>query len=193
VCINEFLIREGYLRLKSEPSAPTRLRPDMVDWDRTTAWGDGGYYARVFLNVAGRESHGTIAAGDVERVRAELRAKLEALGDEEGNSIGTRVFYPHEVYRECRGIPPDMIVYLGDLDWRSAGTVGNGRVHVFDNDTGPDDANHAEYGIFIYWDPRRDLGGRALSGLEIRDFAPTVLRYFGLPVPADMQGRVIPL
>ena len=84
------------------------------------------------------------------RVRAELRARLEALGDEKGQPIGTRALYPEEIYRECRGIAPDLVVYLGNLDWRSAGTVGNPGVHIFDNDTGPDDANHAQEGIFVW-------------------------------------------
>jgi predicted AlkP superfamily phosphohydrolase/phosphomutase len=110
IAINEFLMREGYLVLKSVPDTPTRLTADMVDWKRTTAWGDGGYYARVFLNVAGREPDGRVPAGEAARVRDEIKAKLEALGDEHGNSIGTRVYFPEEVYRECRGIPPDMIV-----------------------------------------------------------------------------------
>jgi predicted AlkP superfamily phosphohydrolase/phosphomutase len=189
VCINEFLIREGYLALKAYPSKPTRLKPDMVDWTRTTAWGDGGYYARVFLNVQGREADGVIAPGDVARVRAELRAKLEALGDPQGRPIGTRALYPEEIYRECRGIAPDLVVYLGNLDWRSAGTVGNGSVHVFDNDTGPDDANHAQEGIFVWHG--RGKGTVSEGTVSIYDVAPSILDYFNIPVPPEMIGKVL--
>jgi predicted AlkP superfamily phosphohydrolase/phosphomutase len=189
VCINEFLIREGYLTLKSYPSKPARLKPQMVDWKRTIAWGDGGYYARVFLNVQGREADGVVAPGDVARVRAELREKLEALGDENGRPIGTRALYPEEIYRECRGIAPDLVVYLGNLDWRSAGTVGNNSVHVFDNDTGPDDANHAQEGVFV-WHGR----GRSTVNdgpVSIYDVAPSILDYFNIPAPPEMIGKVL--
>jgi predicted AlkP superfamily phosphohydrolase/phosphomutase len=189
VCINEFLIREGYLTLKAYPSKPTRLKPEMVDWTRTRAWGDGGYYARVFLNIEGRESQGTIPPADVARVRAELRAKLEALGDENGNPIGTRALYPEEIYRECRGIAPDLIVYLGNLDWRSAGTVGNHAVHVFDNDTGPDDANHAQEGVFIWHG--RGKGTVSEGPISIYDVAPSILDYFNIAVPKEMIGKVL--
>jgi predicted AlkP superfamily phosphohydrolase/phosphomutase len=189
VCINEFLIREGYLALKSYPSGPTRLTPDMVDWTRTRAWGDGGYYARVFLNVEGRESRGVVAPGDVASVRAEIRRKLEALGDETGNPIGTRALYPEEIYRECRGIPPDLVVYLGNLDWRSAGTVGHGAIHVFENDTGPDDANHAQEGVFVWHARGRDT---VIQGaISIYDVAPSILDYFGVAAPEGMIGRVL--
>ena len=86
ICVNEWLRREGYLVLKEEPAEPTPLKPDMVDWAKTTAWGEGGYYCRLFLNVAGREPEGLVPADDYERVRDELKAKLEALGDEKGRA-----------------------------------------------------------------------------------------------------------
>ena len=47
------------------------------------------------------------------------------------------------------GVAPDLICYFGNLAWRSIGSVGDGRVQVRENDTGPDDANHAKYGIAI--------------------------------------------
>jgi predicted AlkP superfamily phosphohydrolase/phosphomutase len=190
VCINEFLIREGYLALKQYPAKPTRLVADMVDWDKTLAWGDGGYYARVFLNIEGREPRGRIAPGDVARVRSELKQKLEALGDETGRPIGTRVFFPEEVYRTCRGVPPDLIVYLGDLDWRSAGTVGGGKVHMFENDTGPDDANHAQEGVLV-WHNRGRAPSHPDGRFSIYDVAPSILDFYSIAPPAEMIGRVI--
>jgi predicted AlkP superfamily phosphohydrolase/phosphomutase len=190
VCINEFLIREGYLVLHETPTRPTRLKPEMVDWSRTTAWGDGGYYARVFLNIEGREPSGTIPAADVERVRSELAAKIEALGDEKGNSIGTRVYFPEDIYREHKGVAPDLVVYLGDLEWRSAGTVGTGSIHIFENDTGPDDANHAQEGIFI-WHNRGRATTRPVEKVSIYDVAPSILDYYSIEPPSEMIGRIL--
>ena len=81
ICVNEWLRREGYLVLRDEPAEPGPLKPEMIDWERTTAWGEGGYYCRLFLNVAGREPQGLVPPQDYERVRSELKQKLEALGD----------------------------------------------------------------------------------------------------------------
>ena len=47
------------------------------------------------------------------------------------------------------GVAPDLICYFGNLAWRSIGSIGDGRVQARENDTGPDDANHAKYGIAI--------------------------------------------
>jgi predicted AlkP superfamily phosphohydrolase/phosphomutase len=106
ICINEFFVREGLLTLKEYPKEPTPLKPNMVDWNNTRAWGEGGYYARVFLNVEGREPQGVIPAGERETFRAELKRTLEQLTDETGKNIGTKAFLPEEIYRTCNNIPP---------------------------------------------------------------------------------------
>src|SRR6476620_3304354 len=69
ICVNEWLLANGYLALSEKPDRPVPLSKVKVDWSQTKAWGDGGYYARVFLNVAGREPQGTVAPADYEKVR----------------------------------------------------------------------------------------------------------------------------
>jgi predicted AlkP superfamily phosphohydrolase/phosphomutase len=157
----------------------------MIDWEKTSVWGDGGYYARVFINVAGREPQGTVDPSGYEQLRDELKARLEALGDEEGAPIGTQVARPEELYDDVRGVPPDLLVYFGDLHWRSAGSVG-GPIHLRENDTGPDDANHAHEGLYIL----AGTNGARGRGPErrIEDIAPTILGLLGEPVPEGMKG-----
>ena len=62
--------------------------------------------------------------------------------------MGTTVHKPQDVYPEVRGIAPDLIVYFGDLEWRSVGTVGNPSIYTYENDTGPDGANHDRTAFF---------------------------------------------
>lgn len=190
ICINEWLMAEGYLTLKEVPSTVTPFGKVRVEWERTRAWGEGGYYGRLFLNVKGREPNGTIDPSQVETVRDELIERLETITDDTGRPIGVKAFKPERIYAACRGIPPDLIVYFGDLSWRSVGSVGYGSIWTFENDTGPDDANHAQHGIFIVHDPRWTQG-RPVEGARIMDIAPTILTLFGFPIPRDMQGRSI--
>lgn len=191
IAINEWLIQQGYLVLEESPKVPSRLEGVKVNWSKTTAWGSGGYYGRLFLNVKGREPFGVIAPEDYESTRDRLIAELEALGDPEGRPIGTRVLKPEDLYREIRGAaPPDLFVYFGDLRWRSVGTIGTGAIHTFENDTGPDDANHAPDGMLIAKGPGIAPQG-PVSGMQLMDVTPTVLRLFGLDVPPDLQGHAI--
>jgi ATP sulfurylase len=190
ICINEWLRREGYLTLKEEPQGIVPLEKVEIDWDRTMAWGAGGYYGRLFLNVRGREPQGIIPAEEYEIVRDEIVDRLSQITDESGVNIGTVAHKPQDVYGTCRNIPPDLMVYFGNLSWRSVGSVGHRDIRTRENDIGPDDANHAEQGIFIMYDPHRQGRGK-VEGPHLMDVASTLLDLFGLPVPGDMQGEVI--
>jgi predicted AlkP superfamily phosphohydrolase/phosphomutase len=91
-----------------------------------------------------------------------------------------------------RNVAPDLMVYFGNLDWRSIGTVGAKSLYTFDNDTGPDDANHDWHGIFIMKTPDGTPQPKGeLQGLRLYDVAPTVLRLFGQTPPPAMIGRSI--
>jgi predicted AlkP superfamily phosphohydrolase/phosphomutase len=187
-CVNEWLRREGLLVLKEMPSAPTPFNPAMVDWDRTRVWSEGGYYARVFLNMKGREPNGLIPPGDYERFRCEIADRLCALPDDAGRPMGTLVFRPDEIYREVRNVAPDLIAHFGGLYWRSIGGVGYDTLHIQENDTGPDDCNHAQSGVCILAAPGIPAAGR-LSSAHLLDITPTLLELAGLDPAEGMQGR----
>jgi predicted AlkP superfamily phosphohydrolase/phosphomutase len=188
VCFNEWLAREGYLRFEREPDGPTPIAKASVDWPSTIAWGDGGYYGRLFLNVKGREPDGTVDPSRYDEVREELIQKLEAMPGPDGDPLGTKVFKPQDVYPEVRGVAPDLLVYFGDLEWRSVGQVGTGRVFTYENDTGPDGANHDRAGVFaMVGAPDQSLGRR--EGLRLIDVGPSLLTLYGLEAPPGAQGR----
>ena len=169
ICVNEWLRREGYLVLKSEPPGPgTPLAKCDVDWSRTTAWAEGGYYARVFLNVKGREPQGIVKPSAYERTRGNLGHHLEQITDDRGQALKTVSHKPQRIYPRVEGIAPDLITIFGDRNWRAAGTLGWNAIHIFENDTGPDEANHAQDGYFNLVHPHEPAveGGRALDILD---------------------------
>jgi predicted AlkP superfamily phosphohydrolase/phosphomutase len=63
-------------------------------------------------------------------------------------------------------------------------------VYTFENDTGPDDANHDRYGIFVL-DLPGARGAGECGGLQLMDVAPTALRLMGLPVPRELEGTAL--
>ena len=190
ICINEWLREEGYLVPKKVPHERTKFDEADIDWTRTKVWGYGGYYGRLMLNIQGREPSGVIPSRAVHDVRNELKAKLEAMSDEQGSPLGTKVFFPDQVYREVHNIPPDLIIYFGDLDWRSQGSLGTGSIYTYENDTGPDEANHDIFGTFIL-DTGTAAGGRYLEGLHIMDVAPLILQLMGIELPDDFEGTSV--
>ena len=168
-CINQWLAEQGYLKLEEEPSRPgTELNKVKVDWSKTIAWGWGGYYARVFLNVKDREPQGTINPEDYEHYRDLLAAELRKIRGPNGETWNTKVYRPEELYPVCRGDKPDLIVYFDDLSWRSAGTLGWPSNYLPENDTGPDDAVHDWIGIFTVYDPQAGRR-KGLERIEAKD------------------------
>jgi predicted AlkP superfamily phosphohydrolase/phosphomutase len=190
IAINEWLWRNGWLTLNREPNGATQFSHELVDWLRTKAWSTGGYYGRIFLNVAGREPQGIIAPDDYEKIRDELAAQIKAIPDDKGNPLPTKVFKPEAIYQQVSNFAPDLITYFGDLHWRCVGSVGLGQHYTFENDTGPDDANHAQNGMFILYEPQKTGLGK-VSGYQLMDIAPTILNLMQIPIPDSMQGKVI--
>ncbi|HAV41288.1 MAG TPA: nucleotide pyrophosphatase, partial [Acidobacteria bacterium] len=52
-CVNDWLIEQGDLVISEPPARGQSVDNLKIDWKRTRAWGWGGYYARIFLNVEG--------------------------------------------------------------------------------------------------------------------------------------------
>ncbi|MCI4353701.1 MAG: alkaline phosphatase family protein [Thermoplasmata archaeon] len=189
--INQWLQQQGFLRLRTRSPEPgTPFEQLDVDWNHTTAWGAGGYYARIFFNLRGREPEGRLAPAEIPALILRLTRELGAVRRPDGAPLGVRVLEPAQTYRSVQSDPPDLMLYFGDLRWRSAGTVGHPGLFLTENDTGPDDAVHSFDGLFAFADPRRP-GTEHLPPQRIIDVAPTLLKHLGIPVPDTMQGRPI--
>ncbi|NJO79766.1 MAG: phosphodiesterase [Cyanobacteria bacterium RM1_2_2] len=191
ICINEWLQQEGYLVLEQPPDQPTPLDEVKVDWSRTQAWGAGGYYGRVFLNVQGREPQGIVLPKEYESLRSRLAEQLAAIPAPDGQPFDTSVFKPQQIYQKVRGVAPDLIVYFDQLAWRSIGSVGSGELYTTENDTGADDANHAQYGLMIFHDPKAPSGGKPIETAQLYDILPTLLQRYGLTPPTGLRGKVL--
>lgn len=192
ICINEWLWQQGWLHFKTPPpeGKVTRFDELEVDWSKTRAWGSGGYYARIFLNIAGREPQGIIPSEQAEQVKTELANLLKAIPGPDGEPLPHQIILPETTYSQVKNIPPDLMVYFGELRWRSVGSVGHGQHYTFENDTGPDDANHDTHGLFILHEPDKHGVGQ-VEGHQLMDIAPTILHRMGIAIPDEMQGRII--
>ena len=99
--INEWLIREGLLVLNEYPKTLTPFEKLNVNWSKTKVWSEGGYYARVFFNVQGREPQGVIPASEYESFQNEMKARLESLPGENGQPMKSLVFKPKKSIATC--------------------------------------------------------------------------------------------
>jgi len=186
--VNEWLVQQGLLVLEEFPAKVTPFNQLKVNWPKTKVWSEGGYYARVFFNVQGREPHGVISASDYESFQDEMKERFETLPDDKGCPLNSLVFKPKEIYKNVRNVAPDLIVHFGGLSWRSIGSVGHGRCYLQENDTGPDACNHAQFGMFLLSSPNCALRNE-FQNARLLDIAPTLLDLAGYQIPESMQGR----
>ena len=120
-------------------------------------------------------------------MRDDLARRIAAIPDDAGNPIPTAVYKPEELYGDPQGVAPDLIVVFGDLLWRSVGTIGGDEgIQTLENDTGPDDANHAQDGLFVMAGP--GIGATGRTDAHLLDIAPTVLELLDIEEPAGMRG-----
>jgi predicted AlkP superfamily phosphohydrolase/phosphomutase len=186
VRVNEILRRAGLLALRAEPDGEVPFHADLVDWSRTRAWAAGGYYARVFLNVAGREREGVVRREERAATIAQVKRLLETVELEDGRVLHNRVHEPRELYARVRGIPPDLLVFFEGDRWRSIGALGGGAIHTTDNDTGTDNANHSRAGMYVLRVP--DAAPRGRQDASILDIAPTLLGLLGQRPEPGLAG-----
>lgn len=186
-CLNDWLRGNGWLSHDPLPSGPVALREAGVRWRETRAWAEGGYYARIFLNVQGREPEGCVPAADYERTRDALIEALATVRRPDGRPFPIRAEKPEQRYRAARGEPPDLMLYLDDLDHRALATVGHDALFRTSNDGGPDGCNHDWDGVLVMAGPGIPTG-RRIEGATLLDVTPTALGRFGLRVEG-LAGR----
>ncbi len=173
--INQWLAEQGYLKLREkvgELRPGTDLKEELVDWDHTVAWAWGGYYSRVFINLKGRERRGAVEPKYYEETLEQLRRDLLRIRGPGGEEWENAAYRPSELYPETNGDPPDLMLYLDDLWWRPAGTLGWPSNYLEENDRGPDDAVHDWLGVYAVYDPEGTLekGDRGVVEItSIRD------------------------
>ena len=160
-----------------------------IDWARTTAYAPWGFQQGVSVNLAGREVQGTVELGaDYEELRNRLQAKLMALRDpESGRPVVREVRFREECYR---GPFLDMAADVVIVPEEGFSVSPPPRRHALFQSTGWACGCHERDGILLAAG-KGIRQGRFAPGAAIQDIAPTVLHLLGLPIPDDMDGRVL--
>ena len=187
ICINEWLIDQGLLRLHHYPQQVTPFAQLDVDWSRTQVYGEGGYCGRIRINVEGREPAGIVARDQVPALCARVRRDLLGISAADGRSLVHRVLGP-DCYRVVGANAPELQVFFGDLSYRAIASVGHRDWHIASDDRGADSCNHDWQGIFALAGAGVTPRGQ-ISGCTLYDVTRTVMGLMGVAAPAELLGR----
>ena len=196
--LNTWLLENGYLVLKDGferelPEDSLEYAPVFIqaaaDWSKTKAYGIG--FNGLYLNLAGREGEGCVDPSEAEALLAELKAKLEALEDEDGASVVLRADLASSVYTgERLAEAPDLLVGYeqgyGNSDEASLGQIPH--AVLSDNLGGTFNGSHLMAPDVVLGTVLANFP-LTLEDPRLEDLTVSILEYYGLQAEPEMDGR----
>jgi predicted AlkP superfamily phosphohydrolase/phosphomutase len=199
VNLDTWLVQNGYMALTGQQQGDKKLADlfgggtfwENVDWSRTRAYAMG--IGQIYFNLRGRESRGIVSPGaEASQLADELSAKLLTMTDpEDGTPIIRAVYKRDDIYKgEYFQDAAELQVGMNDgyrVSWQT--TLGGSPPGIVYPNTRKWSADHGGYdyaitsGVLV---TNRPITTKAPS---IMDIAPTVLKYFGVSVPGEIDGK----
>ena len=165
-----------------------------IDWTRTKAY---AYGARddLWINLQGREPGGIVPPEEYEALRDEIIEKLHASRDVlDHEPVLEEAIKREDVYHGPNlHKSPDIIIR-----WKTTRVIRGIYLPQPGKEPPPvpplspnlNNGGHRLHGIFVMAGDGVREGHRFDEGI-LWDLAPTILHYLGVPVPDDMDGRVL--
>lgn len=189
--LNSWLRREGYLAVKGHAESKESASVSDIDWSKTAAYGIG--FNGLYMNRVGREGQGLLSDGEAQRVANRIAGELEAIRDSEtGERPIHRVYRREEVYTgEFTPDAPELLVgYTPGYRSSSASVIGDSGREILNLNPWAWAGDHSMAhelvpGCLFSSQPLRRNDPR------IADLPVTILEFFGIPKPFDMQGSTL--
>jgi predicted AlkP superfamily phosphohydrolase/phosphomutase len=166
-----------------------------IDWEKTKAFISSGIGLRV--NLKGREPLGAVETEDFQKVVDEISKVFSEVKDPENGMTVFRYAQPKE--RVLSGphldLAPDVLCLpnTGYLPTEALASFDPLAVVAANRSLFSRGSlwcgTHSPYGIIAASGP--GVSRNAISGATLDDVAPTVLYALGVPVPTDMDGKVL--
>jgi len=164
--------------------------PFFIDWQKTKAFAGNHTEQGIYINVKGREPSGIVEKGsDYEQVREAILKKIKEIKDPEtGLPLEMECFKKEEIY--CGPYvedAPDLFVIMKRGGYVMQKEIYHKGLFSLPNKSS---GTHRMDGVFILKgnNTKRNF---PVKDARIIDVAPTILYCLGMPVPEDMDGRVL--
>jgi predicted AlkP superfamily phosphohydrolase/phosphomutase len=164
--------------------------PFFIDWKKTKAYAGNHTEQGIYINVKGREPSGIVEKGsDYETVRESVLKKIKEVKDPEtGGPLEIDCFKKEEIYHgPYIDDAPDLFVIMKEGEYVMQKELYHKGFFGLPNKSS---GTHRTEGILI-------ISGNNIKAkftikiARIIDIAPTIFYSLGIPVPEDMDGRVL--
>jgi len=191
VNLNTILRELGFIALRDATRQGESEFFENVDWRATEAYNLG--INALYINMKGRERFGVVAPEDYESSVQAVKMALEAYIDPNtGRSPFSAIRTRAEVYRgKHLDTAPDLIIGYAE-GYRASWDTILGRIprEAIVTNLSPWSGDHAIDHRVV---PGVILANRALKKTDpaLQDVAPTILKYFRVSVPPEMEGKAL--
>ena len=198
VNLNTWLIQEGFMALRGDaPNGKAPADPsgggtfwENVDWTRTRAYAMG--LGQVYLNLKGREGHGIVAPEESKSVQDDLAARLLTMTDPKTEArIVEAVYKRDDIYTGAyvANAAELQVGFAEGYRVSAQTTLGGSPPGIVSPNMRKWSGDHSSYNYKAT--PGTLMSNRPIASGEpsIMDIAPTVLKYFGLPIPSEIDGK----
>jgi len=200
VNLNTWLVQEGFMAIQGQAPGEKKLQDlfgggtfwENVDWSRTKAYAMG--LGQIYVNLKGREGHGMVDPGESRSVQDDVASRLLTMTDPNtGARMVDAVYKRDDIYSgDFFANASELQVGLADgyrVSWQS--TLGGSPPGLVYPNMKKWSGDHGSYDYKST--PGTLISSRPIPGAvtQIIDIAPTVLKYFGLTIPGDIDGKPI--
>jgi len=155
----------------------------VIDWEKTRAFCAMGAIGDIYINVVGKYPHGIVSKEEYNNVREDIIEKLKndpEIGDKIRGIYRREEIFSGPYFDQT----PDISIFFNGKCYSNL--YKGVAAEPVDETVG----FHTLDGIFIAYgtDIKENY---TITNAKIVDVTPTILHIFGIPIPRDMDGRVL--
>jgi predicted AlkP superfamily phosphohydrolase/phosphomutase len=201
VNLNTWLVQRGYMTLQGQAPGEKKLDDlfgggtfwENVDWSQTRAYAMG--LGQIYLNLKGREGRGIVNPGaDYDALIDSIAADLMTMQDpRDGARVVRNVYKNRDIYSGPY-FKDSAELQVGFADgyrtsWQTA--LGGTPPQLIEPNMKKWSGDHGSYDYQITAGILISNTKPSTATPRIIDIAPTVLKFFGLAVPGDLDGKAL--
>lgn len=160
----------------------------LIRWESTKAFaygGEGTNYTGIKIHCKELFSKGIVSFKEYEDLRNQLCNKLKEYKDpQSGSMVIDEIFKKDQIFHgHNTSLVPDLILKAK----KNYKVISSFESSILSSEK---DLIHTQHGIFIANGPIFREGVK-IGEIDIKDIAPTILHIFDIPIPKDMDGKVL--